>query len=423
MKRLFRYIILSALLAVGQSCYNPAVTAVPYADNESQRIPDIYEQTINKLIAQLGADDWHLRESAHTELLKMGEGLIQEYSQVFYSNRRQKIKVSSIQDTTLKTQINKLANILLQASKNNDLEIAIRANRISRHLYAKTLPRLVFSSGQDSNSEIYLMDANGDNRQNLTDNRADALCPVWSPDATKVVFMSNRGGNVEIYVMDSDGRNQKNLTNNKADDISPSWSPDGSKIAFASNRDNGNWGIYIMDADGGNPIKIVDNAYPYYGEPAWSPDGSEMTFTYDRDGKGEIYRMNRDGSNQRNLTNNPAWDCRSWWNPDGIKIMFVSFRDGNDEVYIMDVNGRNQKNLTQNPAYDRGPAWSPDGSRIAFVSGRDGNDETSEIYVMDTDGGNIQRLTVSQPGTHNRFPSWEPFGIAELSELFNDKDK
>lgn len=413
MKQLFTFIILSILL----------INTGTNADDEHKSAPEPDEQAVKKLITQLGAEDWRLRESAHTELLKTGEGLIQKYRNVFYATRSVSTKPLSAQNTPLKTRIIRFADILREASKNKDIEIAILANRISRHLYAKTLPRLIFSSGQDSNSEIYVMDANGDNLQRLTDNKADDLRPVWSPDATKVVFMSSRDGNSEIYVMDSDGRNQRNLTNNKADDVSATWSPDGSNIAFASNRDNGNWGIYLMNADGDNPRKIADKTYPYYGEAAWSPNGAEITFTYDRDGKGEIYRMNADGSNQRNLTNNPAFDGYSSWSPDGTKIMFISFRDGNDEIYIMDVNGRNQKNLTQHPAYDRGAAWSPDGSIIAFVSGRDDNDETSEIYVMDTDGNNLQRLTVSPRGTHNRFPCWEPLSLQELPGLFKDKAK
>ena len=68
----------------------------------------------------------------------------------------------------------------------------------------------------------------------------------------------------------------------------------------------------------------------------------------------------------------------------GAQIAFTSYRDGNGEIYVMDADGGNLRNLTRNPALDWGPAWSPDGGRIAFTSNRDGN---FEIYVMDAKGG------------------------------------
>ena len=88
------------------------------------------------------------------------------------------------------------------------------------------------------------------------------------------------------------------------------------------------------------------------------------------------------------------------------RIAFVSERDGHFinnffayEIYVMGNDGGNQRNLTNNPSDDRDPSWSPDGKRIVFFSDRDGHAHpkhdwsTSEIYVMDADGGNQQQLT------------------------------
>jgi TolB protein len=104
--------------------------------------------------------------------------------------------------------------------------------------------------------------------------------------------------------------------------------------------------------------------------------------------------MNSDGTNQVNLTNNPAADDVPSWSPDGTKIAFRSYRDGNLEIYVMNPDGTNQTRLTNNPAHDGQPSWLPDGTKIAFQSYRDGN---GEIYIMNPDGTDQTRLTTSSP--------------------------
>ena len=79
-----------------------------------------------------------------------------------------------------------------------------------------------------------------------------------SADGTKIAFESKRDGNWEIYVMDADGKNLVNLTQNGAKDLGAAWSPEGTKIAFWSTRD-GNDEIYVMDADGNNPVRLTNN--------------------------------------------------------------------------------------------------------------------------------------------------------------------
>ena len=77
----------------------------------------------------------------------------------------------------------------------------------------------------------------------------------------QIAFMSHRDGNWDIYVMDADGGNQRNLSNNDFDEWGPSWSPDGKRIVFASIRGGGNMDIYVMDADGGNQRNLSNNDF------------------------------------------------------------------------------------------------------------------------------------------------------------------
>ena len=95
------------------------------------------------------------------------------------------------------------------------------------------------------------------------------------------------------------------------------------------------------------------------------------------------------------------------------KIAFYSNRDGNSEIYVMDAEGMNIQRLTSNNSEDICPSSSPDGNRIVFVSDRDGNEE---IYIMDSDGGNVQRLT--DDPAEDLHPGWSADGtrIVFISE-------
>ena len=237
----------------------------------------------------------------------------------------------------------------------------------------------------------------------------------------QIVFMSRREGRPEIYVMDADGKNLHKLTNNRDNDWWPSWSPDGRRIVFVSERD-GNREIYVMDADGGNPQNLTnDPNEDWY--PSWAPDGKRIAFMSLRDGHiidvaptYEIYVMDADGGNPQNLTNNPNDDRYPSWSPDSKRIVFVSERPGHfrsklgitSEIYVMDADGGNQRRLTENRQNDWYPSWSPDGKRIAFAADRKGDFENFEIYVMDADGGNPQNLTNNRSGDSS--PSWSPDG-------------
>ena len=265
--------------------------------------------------------------------------------------------------------------------------------------------KILFVSTRDGNSEIYIMDVDGNNQIRLTNHPAFDTSPFWSPDGTKILFSSARdnGGlgnpavGAEIFVMDADGKKPRDLSKlEEGFNGDPAWSPDCTKIAFGQSV-GFSWELRVMDVSGvvdtervGDSINLSNRENVDDRGPSWSRDGKKIAFTSNRNGKFQIYVMNADGSNPINISKDPKRAVQPSWSPDGKKIAFCSRRDGDDEIYVMDKNGDNQIRLTENPADDISPSWSSDGTKIAFASDRDGN---FEIYVMDADGNNQTRLT------------------------------
>ena len=218
--------------------------------------------------------------------------------------------------------------------------------------------------------QIYMIDTDGKNRRRLS-NRSikDAEWePSWSLDGKRIAYTSSgamdiAGGHWRIYVIDADGKNRQRLSNDAVDDWQPSWSPNGERIAFVSRRDGRGIDIYVMDADGGNQQRLTENPAPDI-DPSWSPDGERIAFVSTRDGNDdrggnyEIYVINADGKNLRRLTRNPAPDIDPSWSPDGKRIAFVSTRDGNFEIYVMNADGaRLVRRRTKDHSADIEPTW------------------------------------------------------------------
>ena len=289
---------------------------------------------------------------------------------------------------------------------------------------------LVYAQSSGGLNDIYTVDINGSSQQDLTrDPGLDNTMPAWSPDGSQIAFASTETGNYDIFVQtmpeaqpqtDTTGsvdsaNGPVNLTNNPAKDMKPAWSPDGSQLAFESDR-SGQWQVWMMNSDGSNLRQLTSGPH-HSGNPAWSPDGSQIAFASTRLGNFDIYLVNLNDSGEPvNLTRTPANEFYPNWSPDGKQLAFRSDQNDNHQIYVVNADGSGVRQLMFTEADDDQPAWSPDGSRIAFVSNRvlgsDGRrsrqpSPSYALYVLDFETRDT-RLVTGKGGAEIHYPGWKP---------------
>ena len=261
---------------------------------------------------------------------------------------------------------------------------------------------IVFQAKVNGNREIFVINADGSNLSQITNDPASDAFMSWHPDGEQLVFFSNRSGHEELYTMRVNGSNVAPITTADARVMQPVWSPDGDQLVFVSDRDGDNE-LYLLDMVSGEEINLTDNP-AYDATPRWSPDGSKIAFSSDRDGEPHIYLMDLASGEITRLTYGPGYAAFPAWSPDGSRIAFHAERGNNTDIYVMDDDGRNVTRLTRDLATDGSPTWSADGRHIAFVSTRGG--ETFGLYVIDIEGNNPIALTSLEGDVE--YPSWSP---------------
>jgi len=246
-----------------------------------------------------------------------------------------------------------------------DVNLTIAFNLTRTPVRDETMPswspdgtQLAFSSalsstGNITTHDIYVINADGSNVRQLTDNPANDWDPVWSPDGMQIAFASNRAGYFfDIYVMDVDGNNIRQLTANQSTNGSPAWSPDGSQIAFVSSR-NGSHDIYVMTVDGNNQHPLIEGGYK---APAWSPDGTQFAFFSELDGDIYVRNLESNGTFQFEIPAN--WGALSWL-PGRSLIVFLSYVHGQPETYILNSNGSYELLFAGQDVGRTLPVWRP----------------------------------------------------------------
>lgn len=225
--------------------------------------------------------------------------------------------------------------------------------------------------------------------------------------STKIAYCSRKGNAKEIYIADYDGYNAQGFTHNGALNLSPSWAPDNSKLAFVSYR-TGKSEINVHSYLDGSRIPFpMFNTFA--SAPTISPNGTEILFALRTTrGDTDLYISKLNGSDRRNITNNPAIDTAPTWSPSGQQIAFSTSRQtGVSQICICDVDGSNVRRIIREGGDADSPAWSPDGKWIAF-QWKPRMGIAYDLFIAEASSGKIRQLT-SGSGS-NEYPSWAPDG-------------
>jgi Tol biopolymer transport system component len=237
--------------------------------------------------------------------------------------------------------------------------------------------------------------------------RAQASQPAFSPDGSRIAFHSWDNRSRGLMTMDMTGANGIIVANFIEDQL-PTWTADGSEIVFLSRRSGGRQSqiIKVGSAQERTEGTVI-------GEGEYPTIGLNNTLVFKGWGNTAFGLRQADTSmeNVQTITNVDQ-DTAPVISPDGQQIAFMSRRDENWDVYVINIDGSDLQRLTTDPAQDGLPAWSPDGNAIAFVSDRGG---IWAIWVMTSDGkGQSQLFTM--PGSADGFVGQDDFASRGWAE-------
>jgi Tol biopolymer transport system component len=289
-----------------------------------------------------------------------------------------------------------------------------------------------FRLNRQTDYEIWVMNVDGSGQRPITANTYPDINPAWSPDGSKIAFVSSRPGDNarNVYVMDANGDDQTDLTQDhlydtnlwyQGHDDHPAWSPDGSEIAyvhtFAPNA-SGKPNIWTMTAAGSGKVNLqADNSVSGFW-PAWSPDGSNIAYQgIPSDNNPNIYVMDANlGGSGTAIDTDPADDDKPDWQPITLRIGDARVKENNTSArFTVSLSGASQQPVTVTYATANGTAKAPadytaETGTLTFAPGEtsmtvtvavrsDRRDERNEAFFVDLSNASTTVADAGGKGT------------------------
>jgi serine/threonine protein kinase len=286
----------------------------------------------------------------------------------------------------------------------------------------ETMPMTVFSAAPDGSENLYAQYGSDDIRQ-LTQYppTIKATQPAISPDGQRIAFTKQithidpqtqeSSTQLQVWVMDADGGNAQQILPNYAHTRAPAWSPNGQELAVEASDAANAWTDYdivIVNVSTGESRPLIASRY-WEGGPTWSPDGSKIAYHARRPGVScmQLYMLDAQGGvpQPEQLTDLSGQDCSAgssgdyWadWSPDGKQLAFGRKLNGNQQIALLDLATRRVQTVDTGSLAAGYPRWSKDGQELLFEQGRD-NDITLARLNLET--GKIRAVPTKYRGSH-----------------------
>jgi TolB protein len=264
--------------------------------------------------------------------------------------------------------------------------------------------QIAFSSKVGRFKELFVMDMDGSNIRQLTNDRSLSLSSSWDPSGTRLVFTSYRSRVPDLFVMDVASRATRQVTRGGELEIGNRFAPNGNQILTSRTEPRGGSSLVLLNLDGSLAGQLSGGGRTIDVSPFYSPDGSEIVFCSNRGGGPQIYRMSAAGGGARRVSFVSSNYCTSpAWSPKGDKIAFVCRADGGFNLFVADPDGGNPQQLTAGGSSED-PEFSPDGRHIVFSTTTFGGPPS--LALIRSDGKSIKRITTSRGGDFE--PTWGP---------------
>ncbi|MBL8633014.1 MAG: PD40 domain-containing protein [Myxococcales bacterium] len=268
----------------------------------------------------------------------------------------------------------------------------------------------VSESDQKRPQRFWLHPLSGGTAKPLGPVRSVLHSPQFSSDGKFLFFEGSSTGLREVFRLSLDGQRLNQLTSNRQGNFQPSLSPTGDRVVFVSSRDQVAE-LYLASSSGG-PAKRLTQTERDEWQPQWSSDGKLLLFGSDREGADRLYTLSLDGNKSRRVTTEPldpfTVEESASFSPDGKRVLYVHRQRGHkDKLCIVELATQKRLVLYESKTdHATEPVFSPDGKQVAFTLGLGGQ---SQIYIIDSDGKNLRRLTTSKG------PNWHPLWTAPPS--------
>lgn len=260
--------------------------------------------------------------------------------------------------------------------------------------------RLAFLVRVGPTAHLFVTDTDGGAARRLTTDERMETSPSWSPDGQRLAFYSKpvAAGETELIVVDMASSKSIVLGRN-AGGMGPtpaSWSADSSRLAFEAMGQQGRMQIWVAQSDGSNTRNVSLALTPRGGaSPNLSPDGRQVLWVANLRGRAPVVLTDVESGVSKELTPEAVTGNETpRWSPDGRQIVFSSLRDSNDtgrnDVFVMNADGSQVRNLSRHENEDFDAKWSADGRSVVFASLRSG---TSLLYEVDLADGVTRPLT------------------------------